>query len=81
MSSPMQVRQLQTELEAQKQAAAAERERAKAALSRMAGSLDRQNTKMQANADGALEGIQALLTGLKLVSSTVTTARQLEADL
>lgn len=75
------MRRLQTELEAHRLAAAADRERAKSALSKMAGSLDKHTCKLQASADGALEGIQALISGLKLVATTANSARQLEADL
>ena len=76
-----QVRKLQAELEKQSQAGAASRDRAKAALGKVAASLDRHNEKLQPCADGALESIQALLGRLKLVASTAATVHQLEAEM
>lgn len=76
-----QVKKLQAELDRVSQAAAADREKAKEALSKMAGNLEKHNQKLQSSADGALEGIQALLGRLKLVASAADSARQLQAEL
>ena len=76
-----QVRKVQAELEALRQSAAADREKAKAALNKMAGSLDRQDDKLKASREEAVEALQAMLSHMKLGTGTAALARQLESEL